>query len=907
MTGSVVGPRTNDQEVPVLTESDLRHRLTEALDRAGIGSADVRIRADPFGGWRVLVVSQELAGLSDAERRRIVPAGIDEHIALAVFRTPEEGVDEALVLDQNMDVVPLWPESLARGAVGERVEVRFPADVEASLDPPVVVTFYSLRGGVGRSTALAYAARILAREHRVLCVDMDLEAPGLAALFGVEEALTDGQGVVPLLVNIDLGAEPDITEHLVRVDRDAELYLLPAGLPTPNYARQLAQIDPAAYYREDFNPLRALMSRIRSLRLSFDVILLDARTGISPLSAPLLFDLADLAVVAFFPHPQSFRGTRALVRALLHASTERSAGGSHLTPAPSFLVSPVPSGDQESIERYEERALEQINSWVDGSVLPTGASAFDDAKIADITNFIVYNEAVATSDSVVESADLSRPYEPLAEWISGYLPSNVSPLPDVFFSGRSSGRDTVSIAFSEPKSEKELALDELSFSTVVAEQEDDEELRIFFLRTSATGRALSPDIPLVIGRKGTGKTMIFRKLSAPDTSNVTVVAPSGLGAAWLPGVDEFALLDSVRAELGLEWRAVWQALTALAVAKATPDVQPPAWAPTLGLLRPGSPQTGSSLVEDLRALLAAPDVGPRSWEWIRALDEAARPGTLLLFDGLDSGFGGTPAALFRRAEAITGLLELVNTRGDGLVNLRYKILLREDLYRAVNIPNKSHFFGREVRLSWADPTEYLKVGVKRAVRAPAFRRLLNATVTNDHLPLLDVAVEVWSEDLTRMAWRLLAGERVAGSKTAFTWNWVWKRLADANDDHSPRALLQLLGLARDRERTLNIQTGHPRSVIRPKAMIDSLGDVSEQALISLQEEFPELKSLLDELRSLPLTPFAASDIRAPEDIRRLAQEVGLLGVSMGTPEQPERFRVPELYRLALNMGRKGQR
>lgn len=50
--------------------------------------------------------------------------------------------------------------------------------------PGTVVTFYSFKGGVGRSMALANVAALLARaDKRVLCVDWDLEAPGLDRYF----------------------------------------------------------------------------------------------------------------------------------------------------------------------------------------------------------------------------------------------------------------------------------------------------------------------------------------------------------------------------------------------------------------------------------------------------------------------------------------------------------------------------------------------------------------------------------------------------------------------------------------------------------------------------------------------------------------------------------------------------
>src|SRR5690349_21130934 len=47
-----------------------------------------------------------------------------------------------------------------------------------------IITFYSYKGGVGRSFLLANVAATLSRwGYRVLCVDFDLEAPGLAHYF----------------------------------------------------------------------------------------------------------------------------------------------------------------------------------------------------------------------------------------------------------------------------------------------------------------------------------------------------------------------------------------------------------------------------------------------------------------------------------------------------------------------------------------------------------------------------------------------------------------------------------------------------------------------------------------------------------------------------------------------------
>src|SRR5262245_4584928 len=56
-----------------------------------------------------------------------------------------------------------------------------------------VVTFYSYKGGVGRTMALVNTAHVLARTGwRVLMVDFDLEAPGMTHFFAghVREQVT---------------------------------------------------------------------------------------------------------------------------------------------------------------------------------------------------------------------------------------------------------------------------------------------------------------------------------------------------------------------------------------------------------------------------------------------------------------------------------------------------------------------------------------------------------------------------------------------------------------------------------------------------------------------------------------------------------------------------------------------
>src|SRR5262245_38689350 len=64
-----------------------------------------------------------------------------------------------------------------------------------------IVTFYSYKGGVGRSMALANIAVLLARHGlKVLVVDWDLEAPGLERYFSYFEIKAGSFGLLRMFM-----------------------------------------------------------------------------------------------------------------------------------------------------------------------------------------------------------------------------------------------------------------------------------------------------------------------------------------------------------------------------------------------------------------------------------------------------------------------------------------------------------------------------------------------------------------------------------------------------------------------------------------------------------------------------------------------------------------------------------
>jgi MinD-like ATPase involved in chromosome partitioning or flagellar assembly len=890
----------------------LKRKIEDNLQSAKIAGSQVNVCEDLHGGWRVAVISDALGDYSDSRRRELVLVGIDDPLSWLFLGTKAElavagYADDGLNVDQPFR--PLWPQSLQASTAHttHSSAVVLPSSLDTDISLPLTVTFYSLRGGVGRSTALAHTALILAAQgKKVVCLDMDLEAPGLAALFGLEEQVRfQGHGVASLLLALDMGEKPVVADHLVPVDQMGNLFLLPAGRIGPIYADTLSILDPGAWYREDDNPLRALLNMIRTgLPFTPDAILIDSRTGLTAMSAPLLFEQADLAIVVFFPHPQTLHGTTMLVNGLRHAVTYRdvarnSDGNAYrLRPESRFIASPLPAG--ESGERYRLRAADWVAQWLQEERSGTDdpeAAPYDQVAgtVDEVLHGIAYSEALASMDSISWDQDASRHFKPVAEWVLRFLPTE---------------EEGQNLGFVQQA--RQAVLEELSFSTDTAERQDAVFFERSFLTTKTIRKALKPGTPLVIGRKGTGKTALFRYMLeiegalGTDVLPCVVHAPEGLNSPpWQVRSDGFRYVrDTLHGRNGFGWKHFWLAYIFVALAAK----HPPKTVREEFLSVWGNPLHDQwDFLKVLEEACCKGVFSPMDMErHLRSIDEDWKETHgVLLFDGLDTGFGNEPRDRETREHALVGLFSVLTEWENRLEGLSFKVMLREDIWRSLLFENKSHLFGRTAVLKWSDQAQFLKVILKQAVLSSQFQTTL-AAMSAGSSGESEASPDVWSDARTFEAWNVLVGERMSGGKTAFTRNWVWSRLGDGNGDHSPRNLSILFELALEWEREEQQRTPYHRSIIRPRALMEQLPEVSRRALDALLEEFPELIPLKEVLSQVNRTPFGPEEIStvAPNLID-LGREVGLLIIHEGLDGAVVRYTVPEVYRWGLGMGRKG--
>ena len=211
-----------------------------------------------------------------------------------------------------------------------------------------VTTFYSFKGGVGRTMALVNAAVTLAHKgRRVLVVDFDVEAPGLDT-FDVLRTSDEIPGVIDFTARyIESGQAPNVADYVGECpnlgDEAGKLWIMPSG-KSESYATNFNQVDWGELYdRQDgyllFEDLKAQWQQF----IQPDYVLIDSRTGHSDTCGICTRQLPNSVVVFFFPNEQNLRGLTDVVGNIRSEAAEPRNKNIELH----FVMSNVPDLDDE--------------------------------------------------------------------------------------------------------------------------------------------------------------------------------------------------------------------------------------------------------------------------------------------------------------------------------------------------------------------------------------------------------------------------------------------------------------------------------------------------------------------------------------------------------------------------------
>ncbi len=309
--------------------------------------------------------------------------------------------------------------------------------------PPTgqILTFYSYKGGTGRSMAVANIAWILAScGKRVLVIDWDLEAPGLHRYFApflADPELAETPGLIDFFVAFVEGSRleaqkptttgdnqpwfdqySDILDFAVSLDHefqgDGTLDFVPAGRQGPSYGSLVSTFQWADFY-EKLGGGVFLESVKKQLRSEYDHVIIDSRTGLSDTSGICTVQMPDDLVVFFTLNRQSTRGSAATAESAMRLRQKPSG-------EPGLRVWPVASRidltEKERLEAAREMAREAFTRSLWHLSRDQRNDYWARSEILYIPYYAYLETLAVAADLSGQTASLLGCMEQLTSWIT---------------------------------------------------------------------------------------------------------------------------------------------------------------------------------------------------------------------------------------------------------------------------------------------------------------------------------------------------------------------------------------------------------------------------------------------------------------------------------------------------------
>jgi tetratricopeptide (TPR) repeat protein len=310
-----------------------------------------------------------------------------------------------------------------------------------------IVTFYSYKGGTGRTMALANVAWILAAAgKRVLVADWDLEAPGLHKFFAPfldVRRTVDAPGVIDLIREYEdhvmherpledgddswLDDLARVQRHTIKINWDfpdgGRLDLLTAGRQNSAYAAALGSLDWDNFY-DRLNGGKFLDAVAGHIRSTYDYALIDSRTGFSDVADICTQHLPDTLVDCFTLSNQGIDGAAQVARAVSMYSKRDGRRTIRILP----VTMRVDQGEQERGNLGRKVAMERFRGLPEGMSSTEREQFFRSVEVP-YQPYYAFEEKLATFFEVSgHPATLLAAYERLTSAITSGAVSALQPM-----------------------------------------------------------------------------------------------------------------------------------------------------------------------------------------------------------------------------------------------------------------------------------------------------------------------------------------------------------------------------------------------------------------------------------------------------------------------------------------------
>lgn len=187
------------------------------------------------------------------------------------------------------------------------------------------LVFYGIKGGVGRSTAISFLAARLAntgRGKKILCVDLDLESPGISSMlmpmdnrndYGlvdwfVEDAVGQGDKILPAMIS-----DSPLGNNTIGAIKVAAVSGRKSGKEVfvPKLARAYAEINHQGTVERFGERAQRLIESLEK-EVRPDIVLIDSRAGLHDLAAISIVTLSTFSYLFAVGSAQNWENYRSL-------------------------------------------------------------------------------------------------------------------------------------------------------------------------------------------------------------------------------------------------------------------------------------------------------------------------------------------------------------------------------------------------------------------------------------------------------------------------------------------------------------------------------------------------------------------------------------------------------------------
>jgi tetratricopeptide (TPR) repeat protein len=213
------------------------------------------------------------------------------------------------------------------------------------------ITFYSYKGGVGRTLALVNTANRLAEFGKKVCImDFDLEAPGLNYKYKQNINGEIRQGLVDYIYEFAVndvlpGSISDYSVEIHTNKKQQNIIFIPAGNSEQGeYWKKLSHISWwNLFYRDNSEGIPFFLDLKEKIKTAFnpDYLLIDTRTGITEISGITMSILADSIALFAVNNEENICGTQRIIETVI----QKENNVSDTIPDIHFVLTRIPFQD----------------------------------------------------------------------------------------------------------------------------------------------------------------------------------------------------------------------------------------------------------------------------------------------------------------------------------------------------------------------------------------------------------------------------------------------------------------------------------------------------------------------------------------------------------------------------------